>query len=105
MIPHWDGEYFVFAHIISPHPPFVFGTNNERLNPCWEFTLQDGDAFPGTQEEYIAGYLGQIAYLNKLLQATTAQILRDPEHPPVIILYGDHGLRACLTEFGRGDRS
>lgn len=96
-IPHWDGEYFVFAHIISPHPPFVFGSNGERLNPSWEFTLQDGDAFPGSREQYIEGYSSQIAYLNKLLQATIVEILRDSEEPPVIIIQGDHGPRAYLA--------
>jgi hypothetical protein len=96
-IPQWDGDYFVFAHIISPHPPFVFGSNGERLNPSWEFTLQDGDAFPGTREQYIEGYSRQIAYLNKLLQATIVEILRNSEEPPVIIIQGDHGPRAYLA--------
>ena len=81
----------------SGTPPFVFGPNGESLNTAWELTLQNGDAFPGTRDQYIEGYSSQIAYPNKLLQATIVNILRNSEDPPVIIIQGDHGPRANLA--------
>jgi hypothetical protein len=95
-IPDWEGDYFVFAHIISPHPPFVFGPNGEPRNPDWDYTMQDGDAFPGTTENYIKGYRSQIEYLNKLLMRSIRVIQNKSEQPPIIIIQGDHGPRALF---------
>lgn len=93
-IPNWEGSYFVFAHIISPHPPFVFGPNGEPRTPRWEFTFQDGSHYPGSQDEYIEGYQSQIEYINKLLMRSITEIINDSEQQPIIILQSDHGPRA-----------
>ena len=38
-----SGRKFVFAHITSPHPPFVFGENGESLTPNYRFSYTDGN--------------------------------------------------------------
>jgi hypothetical protein len=93
-IPTWDGKFFVFAHIIIPHPPFVFGPDGEPLYPTWPYTIQDASDFPGTLAEYISGYSGQVRYTNKLLHILIPQLINRSDTAPVIILQGDHGPRA-----------
>jgi hypothetical protein len=51
----------------------------------------DGDAFLGTQEEYLQGYRDQVIYVNQLMEELIRTILRDSARPPVIVIHGDHG--------------
>ncbi|MFP3854755.1 MAG: sulfatase-like hydrolase/transferase [Anaerolineales bacterium] len=82
----FDSPKFVFAHIISPHLPFVFGPGGEaRVEP--EFRGEDEER----QEWYRQGYQDQIAYLNDRIIPMLESILESSDTPPVIILQGDHG--------------
>ncbi len=85
------GPKFVFAHIIAPHPPFVFGPDGEVLPQSHPYTLMDGDAYLGTQSEYIAGYRGQVLYINRRMQELLPVLIHASDTPPVIILQADHG--------------
>jgi hypothetical protein len=85
------GPKFVFAHIVAPHPPFVFGVGGEALSPPYPYRLRDGDEFPGTGEEYVAGYVAQVTFINTQIQEVLGEILATSERPPVIILQADHG--------------
>ena len=82
---------FVFVHLILPHPPFVFGPNGEELAEQRPFLILDGDAFPGTQSEYLTGYQGQVTFANRMLEETLTELLASSETPPIIILQSDHG--------------
>jgi hypothetical protein len=86
---------FVFAHIMAPHPPFVFGAAGERVDPPRKFSSFDGSHFmelPGaSREEYVNGYRRQIAFVNRKLKETVDGILRISSRPTVIILQADHG--------------
>lgn len=75
-IPEITGPKFVFAHLVSPHPPYVFGPNGEFTN----FDL-----------EAKIGYVDQIKYLNHRLVPLLQEIIEKSEVPPVIIIQGDHG--------------
>lgn len=89
-----EGVYFIFAHLISPHPPFVFNAAGEPKVHWRPYSIADGSHWIGsigTQGEYIAGYRDQISYINMLLMATIEEILTQSETPPVIIIQGDHG--------------
>lgn len=81
------GDYFVFAHILSPHTPYVFGPNGEEIKNEDPYTLMD--ARPG-KDENIWLYRNQVHYLNKLLMNTINQILEKSDTPPIIILQADH---------------
>ncbi|MBN2548628.1 MAG: hypothetical protein JXB15_05705 [Anaerolineales bacterium] len=85
---------FVFAHLTIPHPPFVFGPQGESIPPR---NFKEGNYYEGTTEEYIAGYRGQLAYLNQRLEQIVAHLLSISSREPVIILQGDHGPGALLN--------
>lgn len=94
-VPRLAGDHFVFAHIVAPHPPFVFGRNGEFVSHTNAYILGDALEFAatdnGTLEEYIQGYTDQTIYLNGIVLRTVRTILSESDTPPVIILQGDHG--------------
>jgi len=85
------GPTFVIAHLISPHPPFVFEANGDPVANQGIYSLADADAFGGAPAEYVALYRAQLQYLNMLVIPALEDILRRSERPPVILLQGDHG--------------
>lgn len=93
---------FIFAHILAPHPPFVYGPNGEAVRPSHTtFGYWDASAFfavGGTMPEYIKGYSDQLLYLNKRVLQAVDQIEKDERVPPIIIFQGDHGSRAHLSQ-------
>jgi hypothetical protein len=106
--PQEKGPFFMFVHIMAPHPPFVFGPNGEPVEPAYLFSMVDADrlhgANPAALPEYILRYRDQLAFLNtKILEAVDA-ILRGSAAPPVIVVQGDHGSRA-YTDFDRPEAS
>ncbi len=86
---------FVFAHIFSPHPPFVFDDQGGASRASRPFTTDDGSHFflrhGGTEEEYVEGYSNQVAFLNRRLEDAIDRILRKSSAPPIIIVQSDHG--------------
>jgi hypothetical protein len=97
-VPSLDGNYFVYAHIIAPHPPFVFDEGGEVVTHDEPFTLNDANHYirDHSQKNYIAGYRRQIQYVNTLALDTIDAILTQSTTPPIIILQGDHGPGAYL---------
>jgi hypothetical protein len=85
------GPKLVFAHLLVPHPPFVFGPAGDPHNPETPFRAADGDQFPGTAEDYRAGYRNQVAFANRAALDLIDRVLAGPAGDPVILLQGDHG--------------
>lgn len=85
------GKKFVFAHVVSPHPPFIFNRNGDFISPKRSYSLSDGDYFKGGTEEYVDGYSEQIKYINKLALMAVDEIVMNSSEPPIIIIQGDHG--------------
>jgi hypothetical protein len=75
-IPAMEGPKFVFAHIVSPHAPFVFGPNGEAVIE---------------EENEIKGYREQVIFLNATIAALVETIMEISETPPIIIIQADHG--------------
>ena len=92
---------FVFAHIVAPHPPFVFGEQGEKKNPGRQFAFADGSDFMkqkgATRNEYLGNYTSQLIFINKKVKAVVDGILSKSDKPPIIILQGDHGPGAMLN--------
>ena len=89
----YPAPFLIFAHIIAPHPPFVFGAHGEAVNPERKFSLSD-DSHSITRisrEEYIQGYTNQVTFVNRKLKETINAIIAGTKRPLVIILQADHG--------------
>ena len=97
-MPEVPGPKFVFAHIISPHPPFVFDQDGNSVDVQYTFSFKDADGYPGSRKEYQQGYLGQVQFVNQNLQKIIVTILANSKIPPIIILQADHG-SGLLTDF------
>jgi len=93
-----DGDYFVYAHVIAPHPPFVFDSQGNFIEHYEPFTLNDANYFikDHSRGGYIAGYRKQIQYVNALLLESVDAILAQSSTPPIIVIQGDHGPGAYL---------
>jgi len=94
-LPSKTSPKFVFAHIIAPHPPFVFNEYGEAIERDTPFSFDDGSHYKirvdASEEAYIRKYRSQLKYVNELLMSTIDGILADYEIPPIIILQSDHG--------------
>ena len=80
---------FVFAHVMSPHDPYVFAADGSPAKPCG-FPCQNhvGPPNPMLADREI----GQITFLNgRILQAVDHIITVDPE--ATVIVFSDHGIR------------
>jgi hypothetical protein len=83
------GPKLVYAHILIPHPPFVFSKDGVNLS----FPGNDGATTYGPSEkDYAIGYRNQLDYINTAMLPILQQIIRDSKTPPVIIIQGDHGV-------------
>lgn len=93
-----QGDYFVYAHIIAPHPPFVFDKDGNAVNHDEPFTLFDANYYISEHSRggYIGGYRKQIQYVNTLALQAIDAILAQSDTPPIIIIQGDHGPGAYL---------
>ncbi len=103
-IPTWDGDYFVFAHLVTPHPPFVFGPNGEPIPHTRPYSRRDGSAYEGSLQEYEQRYRDQITYINRAVLRLIDRLLIGSDPDPVIILQADHGPRARV-DWGDVDAS
>jgi hypothetical protein len=82
-VPDIPSPKFVFAHLVIPHHPFVFGPNGEELNSI--------EASVPPFEEYKIKYPDQVTYINKRMIAIIDLILQNSPNPPIIVIQGDHG--------------
>ncbi|HEV3168430.1 MAG TPA: hypothetical protein VGZ22_30775 [Isosphaeraceae bacterium] len=102
-VAKYKAPTFTFAHIICPHPPFVFGENGEDVSPHGKlFQLTDGDQFQriyGDRDNYIQGYRNQAIFITKQVDNMIGRILANSPEPPIIILQSDHGSGLGLNIF------
>jgi hypothetical protein len=82
-VPDIHSPKFVFAHLVIPHHPFVFGPNGEELNSI--------EAGVPKFDEYKVKYPDQVTYINKRILALVDLILKTSPKPPIIMIQGDHG--------------
>jgi hypothetical protein len=92
-VPRMPGPVFTFAHVMSPHPPYVF--DRECRPAYWK-------GGGGRPELEAAAYVGQIQCLDRMVLDLVTTVLRTSELPPVILLQGDHGSKTLLPYKDRG---
>lgn len=78
---------FVFAHIMIPHPPYIFGANGETPD-IESLSLTDG-------WENHEAYVDQVQYANKKIMGVLDEILSD-EYSPIVIIQSDHGPKSGI---------
>jgi phosphoglycerol transferase MdoB-like AlkP superfamily enzyme len=86
-----DGPKYVFAHVVSPHPPFVFDQSGQPIDSQRSYNIGDGDDYQGDLDEYLVGYSGQVQFINHEMEQVIDAILANSSSPPIIIIQGDHG--------------
>lgn len=83
------GPKFVFAHLIAPHPPFVYEQDGSLYVSHKVFTLGDGDDYGG-EADYIVRYRAQVTYISNRIGSLVYELQkRNPL--AYIIIQGDHG--------------
>ncbi len=85
---------FVFAHLLVPHPPFVFGENGEPVDPQRPFSLADADFLDrggNRRIEYLREYRRQAVFITHRIRQAIEEILANSVTPPIIVLQSDHG--------------
>jgi len=90
-VPELPGPKFVFAHLLSPHPPFIFDAKGNFTRPDYPYSTWDASLYPGTVEEYKKGYTDQMTFLNHEMIKVVNGILEKSTTAPIIIIQGDHG--------------
>jgi Sulfatase len=86
-VPKMPGPVFTFAHVMSPHDPYVFDRN------CGPAPQQAR----GTKAKHEgAAYVEQIQCMDHMVLDLVTTLLQTSELPPVILLQGDHGSKTLL---------
>ncbi len=78
---------FIFAHLMPPHPPFVFGPQGEDVSRQY---AEAESALP----LFARAYAAQVQFISRQMLKVIDEILAHSPQPPVIIVQGDHGARA-----------
>jgi hypothetical protein len=86
-LPSVPGPKFVFAHLLVPHWPFIFGPNGESLVATDFIETAKGV----TDKEYFDGYRGQAIFTSNQILDVVSEIIRKSDPAPIIIIQGDHG--------------
>jgi hypothetical protein len=79
-----EGPKFIFAHILCPHSPYVFGQNGELV---LEATHQREEIISNEKDKY----LNQLIFVNKKIEILIDEILSNSTIDPIVIFQGDHG--------------
>lgn len=87
-IPLMPGPKFVFAHLVIPHQPFVFGPNGEVF--VIPEKVNKGNTYY-TQRDYDLGYTNQAKFISERIPQVMKNIIKNSAVPPIIIIQGDHG--------------
>lgn len=74
---------FFFAHLLMPHPPFVFDRHGNVRRDV-PITFREKEQGPD-------GYVGQLEFLNGRILALVDHLLHSSASPPIVVLQGDHG--------------
>ena len=78
-----DKPKFVFAHLLMPHPPYVFTENGEPA----KYNGDDSDVDIKREEKYV----NQLKYTNKTIEDLVRTIKQKSDKPPIIVIQADEG--------------
>ena len=76
---------FAFAHVLLPHPPFLFDSL------CRSLTHPIVTGAERDTPKHRAGYASQLQCANRLVLDLVTSVLRRSQTPPIVLIVGDHG--------------
>lgn len=86
----FDEPVFVWAHVMLPHPPWIFGPNGEEITPGKPLLITDNPEFRDSGWEPKRQYIQQVQFANKKTIEVVENILENNRNA-IIIIQGDHG--------------
>lgn len=86
----FDEPVFVWAHVMLPHPPWIFGPNGEEITPGKPLLITDNPEFRDAGWEPKLQYTQQVEFANKKTTEVIEKILENNQNS-IIIVQGDHG--------------
>jgi hypothetical protein len=91
----FDFPVFLFAHIVAPHPPFVFDSEGLDVEEDRYYSFQDANNLIGpagiTRSRYRDLFRDQLIFINGQVTALVDSLISKSPSPPIIIVQGDHG--------------
>jgi hypothetical protein len=90
-VPDLPGPKLTFVHLVTTHHPYVFTSDGGILTDDRYYRL---DGLPVNDEFSIRGFQYELEFTNKFMIDVIDSILTKSKIPPVIIVQGDHGVRA-----------
>ena len=81
---------FSFAHILSPHPPYLFDAQGNL--PLKRDLKLSGGVWDEKEK-----FIDQLSFINKKVEALIDEILINSKVLPIIILQADHGSASIFT--------
>lgn len=84
-VPSLPSPKFVFAHIVSPHAPYIFHSDGALVS---EAELSNLTGNPLSDHTY---YLGQLEYISGRVLEVIDALQEGSDEPPIIVLQADHG--------------
>lgn len=98
-IPSIQSPTFTYAHILLPHPPFIYKRDGTYDPPDEAFRLNDAtwkQDHDNDIDKYRELYIEQLLYVDAAILNTINDIIRNSESKPIIILQSDHGPGSLL---------
>lgn len=89
-IPANPDPTFTLAHVLIPHPPYVFGPDGELVADPGYYGGKNG--MPINADYKREGYRNQVLFITRRISAIAKEIVAQSDVPPIIIIQGDHGL-------------
>ncbi len=91
---------FTLAHMLCPHPPFLFGEDGEDVSLRFvRYDMSGGGRVKGRfqyPDEFRQAYRAQSAFVTREIEKTIDGILANSPEPPIIIVQSDHGSELYL---------
>jgi len=107
------GPRFTMAHVVCPHPPFVFHQDGSLKRPPMGFAYKDAshlrrklrDVYDDEAFEYYyrQGYIDNLKYINFCTLETVDTVLRNTSRPVLMVIASDHGPGLNTNWHTRGD--
>ncbi len=101
-----DRPLFLFAHIVAPHPPFVFDRNGNDIENSRYFAFKSSNHLINpdclTRSQYREQFLEQLLFINGKVETLVDSLISNSRVTPIIILRGDHG-PGTFSHHGRLD--